>query len=179
MTIEPEEDFTPTRNIHAGWTVERQRLFIQVLGATGSVTQAARAVGKSRRSAYLLRSQPAGDGFARAWDIALRHSAGAIMAMILDRAINGSVRTYWKDGECIGKQVVPSDKLLLFVANRLVPEPILRIVPDAIELIEATGKFQDEPGFEDVGDVPIPGLNAAIARFQPRFTDHAELGIPS
>ena len=49
MTIEPEEDFTPTRNIHAGWTVERQRLFIQVLGATGSVTQAARAgVGPQR-----------------------------------------------------------------------------------------------------------------------------------
>lgn len=84
------------------------------------------------------------------------------MALILDRAINGTVREYWKDGECIAKHVAPSDKLLMFAANRIVPEPLLRLVPNGVELIETTANFVDLPAYEDVSEVPIPGLDAAL-----------------
>jgi hypothetical protein len=51
-----------------GWGAARQRAFIAVLAETRSVTRAARAVGISRQSAYRLRGEPSGAGFAREWD---------------------------------------------------------------------------------------------------------------
>lgn len=43
-----------------GWYEEKQRLFIATLADTGCVTQAARAVGKSPKSAYELRRASGG-----------------------------------------------------------------------------------------------------------------------
>ena len=46
---------TPLRCRGDGWTAARQRAFLEVLAACGSVTAAARSVGMSRESAYALR----------------------------------------------------------------------------------------------------------------------------
>ena len=51
-----------------GWTPARQCAFLVALYRYGSVRAACRAVGISRNSAYRLRSHPAGDSFAAAWD---------------------------------------------------------------------------------------------------------------
>jgi len=53
-------------------TPERQRHFVAVLAATGIVTQAARSIGKSMEALYKLRARPGAEGFAAAWDEALR-----------------------------------------------------------------------------------------------------------
>lgn len=42
---------------HDGWDLERQTAFLRALSATHSVSEAAKSVGKSRQSAYRLRSR--------------------------------------------------------------------------------------------------------------------------
>lgn len=55
----------------ARWTPDRQRLFLTTLLATGNVSQAARAAGKSPASAHRLRRRLAGTVFDRTWTNAL------------------------------------------------------------------------------------------------------------
>ena len=57
---------------HDGWTAARQRRFIEVLGATKSVTKACAVVGMSRMSAYKLRDRAEARQFCFAWRDALR-----------------------------------------------------------------------------------------------------------
>jgi hypothetical protein len=61
-------DSPARRTRRDGWGAARQRAFIAALAETRSVTRAARAVGISRQSAYRLRGEPSGAGFAREWD---------------------------------------------------------------------------------------------------------------
>ena len=58
----------PVRSRRDGWTVARQCEFLARLYLTGSVSEAARAVGMSRASAYRLREREGAEGFAHAWD---------------------------------------------------------------------------------------------------------------
>ena len=51
------------------WSGGKAVIFIVTLGATGSVTLAARSAGMSRKSAYALRSRDS--AFAQAWNAAL------------------------------------------------------------------------------------------------------------
>ncbi len=53
------------------WSPCTQRRFLAVLFATGSIGRACVAVSKSRESAYALRRQSRGLGFATGWDAAL------------------------------------------------------------------------------------------------------------
>ncbi|NJS15102.1 MAG: hypothetical protein HC788_11420, partial [Sphingopyxis sp.] len=53
-----------------GWSPDNQRRFIGELANTGSVDQAAFAVGMTVRSAYALRRAPGVEGFDRAWSAA-------------------------------------------------------------------------------------------------------------
>lgn len=69
--------FTPVpyaaRVIANGWSGEVQRAFVDALSRLGTVSAAARSVGRSARSAYQLRARAGDDhGFTRAWDYALR-----------------------------------------------------------------------------------------------------------
>jgi molybdenum-dependent DNA-binding transcriptional regulator ModE len=54
-----------------GWTPERQLRFLDALARSRSVTQAARAAGMTRESAYRLRKRRDGALFAAAWDRAM------------------------------------------------------------------------------------------------------------
>ncbi len=58
----------PLRARSDGWSEARQCAFLAQLYFTGSVTVAARSVGKSRASAYRLRARPGAESFAHAWD---------------------------------------------------------------------------------------------------------------
>jgi hypothetical protein len=62
--------FTPVklRGRRDGWTPEVQCAFLAALYSSGSVAAAAKAVGRSRASAYKLRQRPGGESFARSWD---------------------------------------------------------------------------------------------------------------
>ncbi len=61
----------PLRARNDGWSPTLQRHFILNLARGMSAGEGARAVGRSRQSAYGLRDRPGGDSFARAWKAAV------------------------------------------------------------------------------------------------------------
>jgi hypothetical protein len=79
----------PVSARHNGWSERRQHDFIAALAAMGSVTRAAKAVGMTKQSAYKLRERAGAEGFARAWDIALRMGYDEMFGRALDRALRG------------------------------------------------------------------------------------------
>ena len=113
----PLED---SRRRLAGWSAERQRLFLSVLAETGSVHLAANAARLSARSAYMLRTRS--PAFAAAWNAAQQLAVGRLSAIAFDRALNGRVEQVYRDGELIGERRVPSDRLLTWLLARLDPK---------------------------------------------------------
>jgi len=84
--------FTPVpraKNRSDGWKAEVQKRFIEALADTGSVAAACRMVGRSERSAYMLRRHPEGAEFAAAWAAAQGHGVLRLQDAVLDRALNG------------------------------------------------------------------------------------------
>jgi len=117
----PEFTPAPTRKSRAGWTADRQRKFIEHLSLTGSVGEACALVGVASSSAYRLRNKAGADSFARAWDAALALAPTRLGAIALDRAINGRVERFYKDGELVMERRMPSDYLLTWLLSRLDP----------------------------------------------------------
>ena len=112
----PLED---SRKRLAGWSADRQRLFLSYLAETGSVHLASSAARLSARSAYRLRVRS--PAFAAAWDVAERLAAGRLSALAFDRAIHGRTEQVWQDGALVAEKRVPSDKLLMWLLARLDP----------------------------------------------------------
>jgi hypothetical protein len=112
----PLED---SRKRLAGWSAERQRLFLVTLAETGSVHLACAAARLSARSAYRLRARS--PAFAAAWDVADRLAVGRLSALAFDRAIHGRTEQVWQQGELVGEKRVPSDRLLMWLLARLDP----------------------------------------------------------
>lgn len=137
----PEFDIAPTRKQHAGWTAERQRRFIEHLSLTGNVGEACAVVGVASSSAYRLRNKAGAESFARAWDAALRLCPTRLAAIGLDRAINGRVERFYKNGELVMERRIPSDYLLTWFLSRL--DPATFGSPSAKALAAATGDPRD------------------------------------
>ena len=112
----PLED---SRKALAGWSADRQRVFLTHLAETGSVHLASSAARLSARGAYRLRGRS--PAFARGWDLAVQLSVGRLSAIALDRAIYGRVEQVYHCGELVGERRVPSDKLLMWLLSRLDP----------------------------------------------------------
>jgi len=113
----PLED---SRKRLAGWSAERQRVFLSYLAETGSVHLASSAARLSARSAYRLRVRS--PGFAAAWDLAERLAVGRLSALAFDRAINGRTEQVWHEGALVAEKRMPSDKLLMWLLARLDPK---------------------------------------------------------
>lgn len=113
----PLED---TRKRLAGWSAERQRIFLCYLAETGSVHLASSAARLSARSAYRLRVRS--PAFAAAWDVAERLAVGRLSALAFDRAINGRTEQVYHDGALVAEKRMPSDKLLMWLLARLDPK---------------------------------------------------------
>jgi hypothetical protein len=159
----PEFDIAPTRKRHAGWTAERQRRFIEHLSLTGNVGEACAIVGVASSSAYRLRNRAGAESFARAWDAALRLCPTRLVAIGLDRAINGRVERHYKDGELVMERRIPSDYLLTWFISRL--DPLQFGSPAAKALAAATGDPREKArnelpalmdAFEDVPEEECP-----------------------
>jgi hypothetical protein len=117
-------DFTPapTRKRRAGWTAERQRKFIEQVALTGNIGDACVTVGLSSTSFYNLCKKPGAESFAKAVDAARVMAASSRGAAIAwDRAINGRVERFYKDGELVMERRIPSDYLLTWLLARLDP----------------------------------------------------------
>jgi hypothetical protein len=64
----------PLKPRHDGWLPRVQFGFILALARGATIDEAARAVGKSRTTAYALRNRPGAESFAAAWDSALAYA---------------------------------------------------------------------------------------------------------
>lgn len=61
-------DPVPVRGRRDGWDAARQRRFVAQIARGLSAREAAASVGRSRQTAYALRTRVGGEAFARAWD---------------------------------------------------------------------------------------------------------------
>jgi hypothetical protein len=93
---------TPKPPRHDNWPLDLQAAFLRALSATHSVSEAARSVGKSRQSAYRLRSRLKGQPFDLAWEVAFHHSYDVLAHTALDRALNGVEVPVFFQGEQVG-----------------------------------------------------------------------------
>lgn len=103
----PDDHFDPFvpasgRVRHDGWTPERQRGFIAALREYGSVSRAARSVGKTKQSAYKLRTRPGAQDFATAWDRALSDARCHAFDLAVERATVGVWEPRFYRGQFIG-----------------------------------------------------------------------------
>ncbi len=64
----------PLKARHDAWSPELQFRFILGLARGVRPEEAARSLGMSRQGAYALRKRPGAEGFAAAWDEALRYA---------------------------------------------------------------------------------------------------------
>lgn len=109
----------PVRARHDGWTVARQQGFILRLALGGCVGRAARAVGKTRMSAYRLRDRPGGETFAAAWDKALGWGRDRTLDVGLERALCGERVPIVRDGRCVGIRHRYDNRLTMAVLNAM------------------------------------------------------------
>lgn len=112
----PLED---SRKRLAGWSAERQRLFLTILAETGQVHLACVAARLSARSAYALRVRS--PAFAKGWSVAEQLAVGRLVPMAFDRAINGRIEQVYREGSLVAERRVPSDRLLTWLIARLDP----------------------------------------------------------
>ena len=111
----------PTRKRHAGWTAEKQRTFIERVALTGNIGEACALVGFSSTSFYNLCAKPAADSFVAAVNAARILASTRGSAIAWDRAVNGRVERFYKDGELVLERRIPSDYLLTWLLARLDP----------------------------------------------------------
>ncbi len=81
------------------WSSAAKRNFLEELSMTGSVSEACRVVGKSRRAAYNLRTRKGGRGFRIGWDAAMLAARVIVQDILLERAIDGQQSISSRDVE--------------------------------------------------------------------------------
>jgi hypothetical protein len=91
--------------------------FCETLAETGIVVDACLAAGKGRASAYALRHRD--PLFAAAWEAALGLARVQLSDALLARSIEGSVESFYRDGELVGEKRYFDNRLGLAVLKRL------------------------------------------------------------
>jgi hypothetical protein len=87
---------------HNEWTRAKMVMFLRELAATQCVSQAARAVGMGRTSAYNLRNRLQNTPFALGWEVALEMGMHQLAHAVMDRALNGVEVQHYYHGELVG-----------------------------------------------------------------------------
>lgn len=112
----PVPDFTPWRPMRErarGWSASIQRAFIAELARIGSVNSAAKAVGRTARSAYQLRDKLGAESFAAAWEEAVYRGQQAARDTAIQRALHGEIMPHFNNGKFAGYKVRHNDQLLI------------------------------------------------------------------
>jgi hypothetical protein len=95
-----------------------QAAFLRALSATHSVAEAAQSVGRSRQSAYRLRSRLKGQPFDLAWEVAFHHSYDVLAHAALERALNGVEVPVFFQGEQVGSYRRFDERLTVALLQR-------------------------------------------------------------
>jgi hypothetical protein len=85
----------------SGWTAAKRKKFIEELAATCNVAASLRKVRMKDASVYELRKRSA--EFRAQWAEALREGYAKLEMMLLERAMNGTVKTVTRAGGAIDK----------------------------------------------------------------------------
>lgn len=130
-----------------GWSPEVQRAFVAALARSGVVAAAARSVGRSARSAYLLR-QRAGDdsAFVRAWDCAHGRAADRALDETIEAGMQGRRTEVWHRGRHVGWRTSYDNRLALAALRALDRREAQYSTAglDAQELLDSAMKLLDE-----------------------------------
>jgi hypothetical protein len=137
---DPVPERTPR---HDGITPERQEEFLVVLAATGSITEAAAAIGISRTALYKLRANPAAEAFRERWAEALREATAVLAGEAFERALHGKSEPVWYKGEQIGERVRHNDRLLMFLLRSHDPATYAR--PEETRTVRARANPCPDP----------------------------------
>jgi hypothetical protein len=152
-----EYDWVPVRKVPRadGLSPQKQRDFISALADTGSVTDAARAVGMSRKACYELRRSPGAEQFDAAWQAARAESSKQLIDIAFDRAINGVEEPVFdKNGQRIACRYRYNDRLLMFLIRANAPEQY-RLA------------HRDMRGTDEPLPPPAPPVAEALQRLEP------------
>lgn len=134
---------------HDGWTVQRQRVFLEHLARTGNVSDSAIEARVSASSAYRMRRHPRHVAFRTAWDAALEIGGQRLADVAMQRATRGEkFDLFDKDGVYTGSRVKYDNRLLMFMLARL--DPVRFGVPS----LEARARAAA------AGDALVDGLDA-------------------
>jgi hypothetical protein len=120
----PIPSFEPWRGQRvrlSGWTADAQRAFIAALTRIGCANAAAKMVGKSRRSAYLLREKPGAESFAAAWETAVLRGRRHAQSIAISRALHGDIVPQFRAGRFTGYKVLQNDRLLIAAISAHAP----------------------------------------------------------
>jgi hypothetical protein len=89
--------------------------FLKALSLSPSVTDAARAAGIQRATAYTYRK--ISEEFAGRWDDALEQSTDALVNEMFRRAVHGTEKPVYQQGVEVGRIREYSDTLAIFLAK--------------------------------------------------------------
>lgn len=112
----PIPAFTPwraKRERSGGWSPATQHTFIHELTRIGSVGAAAKAVGKTSRSAYQLRDKDGAESFAAAWEAAKFAGRDNAAQVAIERALYGEMVPTFRNGQFTGYKVIHNDRMLM------------------------------------------------------------------
>jgi hypothetical protein len=104
---------------HDGWTPANERIFLVTLAETGVVTDAVRAAGLSRESAYARRNSAAGHAFALGWDAAILLSRHATADDVASRSRHGVIDRIYRNGELVAERHRYDNRLTMAHLARL------------------------------------------------------------
>ena len=169
----------PAAAPHTSFDAPAQRIFIEALAETGSVTAAAERAGVSRMTAYRHRHAPEAHAFRKGWDEALARAIGMLADVALARAIHGVEEpVYWK-GEEVGTRTRYSDRLLMFMLrHRSLYNPTETPDPRAWHITEPRHSLANYVGtLEAIAPAPA-GARVVGQRGAVRTVPRADRGRP-
>lgn len=106
------------RERHDGFTAARKKAFLEALAKHGTLADACRIAGVSRRTFYYHRDR--WQDFAAACEAALARAAGAVETLAWERATVGADEVTIRGGEVVQVRRRPSDamlRMLLMASN--------------------------------------------------------------
>ena len=145
-----------TAQRHDGWTPECERTFLLTLAETGVVSDAARACGMSRESAYARRNSAAGHAFALGWDAAILLSRAATADDVASRSRHGVIDRIYRNGELVMERHRFDNRLTMAHLTRLD-----RLAAEVEHRPEVHAVAAEYDRFLDL----LPGGNAGAERF--------------
>lgn len=142
------------------WTRAKMVAFLRELAATQSVSQAAKAVGMGRTSAYNLRNRLQNTPFSLGWEVALECGMHQLAHAVMDRALNGVEVEHYYHGELVATTRRYDNRLAQWVLehpwivgrNQMGREYVAGNFDALLERIEAAGL-----DWEDGDTLPGPG----------------------